>query len=108
MMVNLSDKDLEEVWAAQLELRLRPDTGEYAKGFRGAFTTVLVRCADVTQFVTSAVSHIEREGFTISGVERLFPLGSGHIEINEAVADLAIRTRQYPLQWTTFHMFKDD
>lgn len=107
-MTGLSDDDLTEVWAGRLELRLKPDTSEYARGFRGAFTTVLVRCADATQFVASVVEHVDREGFIVSGIESLFPLGAGHIEVTDVVADLAKRTRKYPVQWTKFHLFKDD
>src|SRR5262249_19164332 len=107
-MTTSNDEDLVAVWAGRLELRLRRDAPEYAKGFRGAFTTVLVRCADASQFVASAAAHVEQEGFVISGIEHLFPLGAGHLRLTEQITDLAARTREYPLQWTTFHMFKDD
>ncbi len=107
-MADLSDEDLIEVWAGRVELRLIPGVDEYTRGFRGAFTTLLVRCANVSQFVESAVAHVEREGCVITGIENLFPLGAGHLELTEAVIELAIRTREYPMQWTTFHMFKDN
>jgi hypothetical protein len=54
------------------------------------------------------MEHLDREGFTIGGVEELFPLAAGRIEITDAIADLVDRTRDYPLQWTTFHTFKYD
>lgn len=104
----LIDEDLTGVWAGKLELRLKPDTDEFARGFRGAFTTVLVRCADAIQFVTSAAAHADREGFVIAGIESLFPLGAGHIELTKSIQNLAMRTREYPLQWTAFHTFKDN
>lgn len=107
-MTELSEHDLTEVWAGRLELRLKAGTPEYAKGLRGAFTTVLVRCADAMQFVASAAEHVDREGFVISGIENLFPLGAGHIQITDVVTELALLTRDYPVQWTTFHLFKDD
>ena len=107
-MTQLSNEDLIAVWAGKLELTLKPDAEEYSRGFRGAFTTVLVRCADALQFLTTAVEHVGREGFIIRGIENLFPLRAGHIEVTETIAALARHTVDYPLQWTTFHMFKDD
>lgn len=103
-----ADDDLRAVWAGRLELRLNTDTEEYAKGFRGAFTTVLVRCKSVEQFVSMATEHIRLEGFEIASIEQLAPLALGKFEINETIEDLINRTREYPVQWTTFHMFKDD
>jgi hypothetical protein len=102
------DQDLSAVWAGRLELRLKKDTDEYARGFRGAYTTVLVRCENAEQFIAAASQHIDREGFLIGGIEQLFPLASGQFEINGTIEDLINRTREYPVQWTTFHLFKDD
>jgi hypothetical protein len=102
------DDDLNEVWAGRLELRLKKDAAEYAEGYRGAFITVLVRCVNACQFVAMADEHIQREGFTIVGIEGLYPLSMGDLEINETIEDLLRRTRDYPVQWTTFRLFKDD
>ena len=99
---------MDGVWAARLELRPKPQTEEYARGFRGAYTTVLVRCGTAEQFITAASEHVGREGFEIAKVETLSPLGSGLFEINDTLADLAERTRDYPVQWTTFHLFMGD
>lgn len=107
-MTEATDEDLSAVWAGQLELRLKRDTPEYSRGFRGAYTTVLVRCTDAARFVEAASEHVGQEGFVIGGIEKLFPLAAGQLEITEGMADLVERTRQYPVQWTTFHMFKDD
>jgi hypothetical protein len=103
-----TDDDLSAVWAGRLELRLKPNTDEYAEGYRGAYTTVLVRCENVQQFITAVAEHVGREGFEISGIEQLFPLISGQFELNETIEELIDRIREYPVQWTTFHMFKDD
>lgn len=96
------------IWAGRLELRLRPGSDEYSRGFRGAYTTVLVRCESAEQFVSAAAKHVDREGFEIIGIERLFPLASGQFEISRSIEDLIDRIREYPIQWTTFHMFKGD
>ena len=101
-------EDLGTVWAGRLSLRLKPDTEEYARGFRGAYTTVLVRCENAEQFISAAAKHVDREGFEISGIEQLFPLNSGQFEINKTIETLVERTREYPVQWTTFHTFKDE
>jgi hypothetical protein len=69
---------------------------------------VLVRCETAEQFIVAAQEHVRREGFEIGGIERLFPLSSGEFEINDAIETLAERTQAYPVQWTTFHLFKGD
>lgn len=107
-MSKVDDHDLDGVWAGQLELILKQDAEEHARGFRGAYTTVLVRCDDAKQYMEAVVEHVGREGFTVGGIERLFPLASGEIEVSNTIAELAARTREYPVQWTTFHMFKGD
>lgn len=100
--------DIGDVWAGQLELILKEDAEEYSRGFRGAYTTVLVRCRDVKEYLDAVADHVGREGFVVGGISRLFPLASGEIELSESITDLAARTREYPVQWTTFHMFKGD
>lgn len=102
------DEDLSSVWAARLELRLKRNTPEYIKGYRGAYTTVLVRCESAKQFISEATEHVEREGFDIYGIETLFPLSAGQFEISESIRGLVERTNEYHVQWTTFHLFKDD
>jgi hypothetical protein len=101
-------ESLDAVWAARLELRLRSDTEEFAQGFRGAYTTVLVRCKSVKEYVDAVTEHVQREGFDICGIEELRPLSAGHLVINNVIQDLFEQTRQYPVQWSTFHMFRDD
>jgi hypothetical protein len=102
------DFDLSRIWAARVELGLKPSTPKYAQGFRGAYTTILVRCESAEQFLTAAKEHVDREGFTIRGIERLSRLIAGEFELNESIKDLAERTREYPVQWSTFHLFKGD
>src|SRR5688572_963705 len=94
------DLDLSGVWAGQLELILKVDAEEYSRGFRGAYTTVLVRCEDAKQYFEAVLEHVGREGFVIGGIERLFPLASGEIEVNDTIQELAAQTRVYPVQWT--------
>jgi hypothetical protein len=106
---NMSDHlDLSGVWAARLELRLKASAPEYAKGFRGGFTTILVRCETAEEFIIAASKHVDREGFEIVGLERLYPLAYGEFEINESLKELVELTRDHPVQWTTFHIFKGD
>ena len=100
--------DLNAVWAGRLELRLEKHTDKYRQGYRGAITTVFVRCESAQDFVTVATEHLKREGCRIAVIENLSPLSLGHFEISSTVADLVEQTHQYPLQWTTFHFFKDD
>ena len=91
-----------------MELRLRKNTREYSEGYRGAFVTVLVRCNTPEEFVQAAVEHVGREGFDVAGVELLFPLSFGRFAINDTIEELVDRTNEYPVQWTTFDLFKDD
>jgi hypothetical protein len=102
------DFDLSRIWAARVALTLKPNTPEYAQGYRGAYTTILVRCESAEQFLTAAKEHVDREGFTISGIERLFLLIAGEFELNDTMKGLVERTREYPVQWFTFHLFKGD
>lgn len=104
----LDDLDLNGVWAGRLELRLKPDAAQYAEGFRGGFTTVLVRCETAEEFITAASQHIDKEGFQIIGIEALYSLAYGEFELNEGLRELVELTDEYPVQWTTFHIFKGD
>lgn len=83
-------------------------SADYERGFRGAFVTVLARCATREQFVEIVTEHVRREGFEVVRGERLEPLSSGHLELNELVMELAVKTREYPVQWSTFHTFKSN
>jgi hypothetical protein len=104
----VSEHDLHDVWAAQVELRLKRNTPEYSRGFRGAYTTILVRCQNASEFISAASEHVDREGFEIVGLEMLFPLAAGQIEVSDTLSSLIGQTHEYPVQWTTFHLFKDD
>jgi hypothetical protein len=107
-MSSQDNDQLNEVWAARLELRLKKNVGKYGEGYRGAITTVLVRCESAQEYMAKAAEHLGREGFEINVVEHLSRLSMGNFEINSTVQDLLERTLQYPVQWTTFHLFKDD
>jgi hypothetical protein len=108
-MTAQEDDELNDVWGGRLELRLTKDTGEdYAAGYRGAITTVLVRCRSAGEFIQAAAENLRREGFEIAGIEYLYPLSMGELEINDLIENLLHRTREYPVQWTTFHLFKPD
>jgi hypothetical protein len=106
--MDLPEEDFADVWAARVELTLKASTPKYMQGYRGAYTTIFVRCESAEQFLTAAREHVDREGFTIGGIERLAPLIAGEFELNDTVKDLVERTREYPVQWSTFHLFKGD
>lgn len=102
------DLDLSGVWAARLELRLNSNAAEYANGFRAGFTTVLVRCETAEEFITAASIHVATQGFEIVGIEQLYPLIYGQFDVDADLEELVELTREYPVQWTTFHIFKCD
>ena len=107
--MSLADNfDLSRIWAARVALSLKPSTPEYAEGYRGAYTTLLVRCESAEQFIVAAHEHVDREGFTIAGIERLFPLIAGEFELSDSMKDLVERTNEYSVQWSAFHLFKGD
>jgi hypothetical protein len=97
--------DTRAIWAARIELVVKPGTAEYERGLRGGFTTVLVRCNSANEFIAAATEHLAREGFDIKAITNLDRLSSGNFEINEMIAGLIKETRRYPVQWAAFHLF---
>lgn len=97
---------LDTVWAARIEMRARVDTKEYKNGYRGAFATVLVRCDSGTEFMSAVTELVADEGFDVVNVENLAPLSAGNFEMNEMMMDLFRKTSGYPVQWTTFHLYR--
>ena len=104
----LDDLDLSGVWCAHLELRLKSSAPEYANGFRGGFTTVFVRCESAADFIIAASEHVLSQGFDIIGIQQLYHLGYGQVELDAELEDLVELTYEYPVQWTEFHIFKAD
>ena len=100
------DEDWNDVWIGFVELRLKKENPDYAEGYRGAFTTVVVRCDSAQEFVSALAERAALEHFEIAGIERLFPVSAGRFEINKLVADLIQETHNYPTQWATLRLFK--
>lgn len=98
---------LDTVWAARIEMRPLEETEEYKNGYRGAFATVLVRCDSASEFVSAATALLAEEGFDVVHVESLAPLSTGNFEMNEMMMELFRKTSSYPVQWTTFHLYRD-
>ena len=104
---NPSDENAAVTWAARLELRSHLDSPEYADGYVGGFVTVVARCASALEFISMATQHLREEGFDILAVEDLAPLAEGRFELNQLMQELEHKTRSYPLQWSTFDLYRD-
>jgi hypothetical protein len=104
----LDDLDVSGVWCAHLELRLKSSAPDYANGFRGGFTTVFVRCETAAEFVIAASEHVAAQGFEIAGIQELYQLAYGQLELDADVEELIEQTYEYPVQCTEFHIFKGD
>lgn len=96
------------IWISRLELRCKPDTPEFADGYVGGFVTVVVRCSSALEFVSIATKHLSDEGFEILAIEDLAPLSESKFELNELVRELADKAECYPLQWSTFDLYRNN
>lgn len=102
------DEDWNDVWIGRVELSLKQEHSDYAAGYRGAATTVVVRCDSAQEFASALAERAALEHFAIAGIETLFPASAGRFEINKLIADLIQETHNYPTQWTSVHLFKSD